>query len=209
MAELEPSKLSTRVRFSSPAPRQRASVVCSSPIFYAGIVQLVERNLAKVEVTSSSLVARSRFAGVAQLVERWPEEPRVTGSIPVPGARHWGCSSAGRATALQAEGRRFDPDHLHQFRPSEIAMKRKRMAPRNPFVAAAVLKKAGRHAISDRAKRRAEKLFLAGCSSKVEQSAFTRSARVRFPSPRPEDLRKRSHVFADVLKINSPVAHRW
>ena len=26
----------------------------------------------------------------------------------------WGCSSAGRAPALQAGGRRFDPDHLHQ-----------------------------------------------------------------------------------------------
>ncbi len=29
------------------------------------------------------------------------------------GAR--GCSSAGRAPALQAGGRRFDPDQLHQF----------------------------------------------------------------------------------------------
>ena len=27
---------------------------------------------------------------------------------------HRGCSSAGRAPALQAGGRRFDPDHLHQ-----------------------------------------------------------------------------------------------
>ena len=26
----------------------------------------------------------------------------------------WGCSSAGRASALQAGGRRFDPDQLHQ-----------------------------------------------------------------------------------------------
>jgi hypothetical protein len=26
-----------------------------------------------------------------------------------------GCSSAGRAPALQAGGRRFDPDQLHQF----------------------------------------------------------------------------------------------
>ena len=28
--------------------------------------------------------------------------------------RHWGISSAGRAIALQAIGRRFDPDILHQ-----------------------------------------------------------------------------------------------
>jgi hypothetical protein len=26
----------------------------------------------------------------------------------------WGCSSVGRASVLQAEGRRFDPDQLHQ-----------------------------------------------------------------------------------------------
>ena len=29
---------------------------------------------------------------------------------------HWGHSSAGRAPALQAGGRRFEPDWLHQFR---------------------------------------------------------------------------------------------
>ena len=27
----------------------------------------------------------------------------------------WGCSSAGRAPALQAGGQEFDPPHLHQF----------------------------------------------------------------------------------------------
>jgi hypothetical protein len=27
----------------------------------------------------------------------------------------WACSSAGRAPALQAGGRRFDPGHVHQF----------------------------------------------------------------------------------------------
>ena len=30
-----------------------------------------------------------------------------------------GHSSAGRASALQAEGRRFDPDWLHQYRPEK------------------------------------------------------------------------------------------
>jgi hypothetical protein len=29
--------------------------------------------------------------------------------------RQWGLSSAGRAVALQASGRRFDPDRLHHF----------------------------------------------------------------------------------------------
>ena len=27
---------------------------------------------------------------------------------------NWGCSSAGRASALHAEGQEFDPPHLHQ-----------------------------------------------------------------------------------------------
>ena len=29
-------------------------------------------------------------------------------------AEEWGCSSAGRASALHAEGQEFDPPHLHQ-----------------------------------------------------------------------------------------------
>ena len=31
----------------------------------------------------------------------------------------WGCSSAGRAPALQAGGQEFDPPHLHQGRRDE------------------------------------------------------------------------------------------
>ena len=34
-----------------------------------------------------------------------------------------GCSSAGRASALQAEGRRFDPDQLHQSPRSNIEVR--------------------------------------------------------------------------------------
>ena len=29
--------------------------------------------------------------------------------------RKWGCSSAGRASALHAEGQEFDPPHLHHI----------------------------------------------------------------------------------------------
>ena len=51
---------------------------------FAGIAQLVERYLAKVEVTSSSLVARSKTfsldAGIAQLVERYLAKVEVTSS---------------------------------------------------------------------------------------------------------------------------------
>ena len=57
----------------------------NSPI-HAAVAHLVERHLAKVEVASSSLVGRSirrKF------------------------------SSAGRASALQAEGQRFEPVNFH------------------------------------------------------------------------------------------------
>ena len=52
----------------------------------AAVAHLVERHLAKVEVASSSLVGRS----IA-----------------------WKFSSAGRASALQAEGQRFEPVNFH------------------------------------------------------------------------------------------------
>src|SRR5690606_2797684 len=46
-----------------PAPRIRLSLRRPlRPKAYAGIAQLVERNLAKVEVASSSLVSRSSFS---------------------------------------------------------------------------------------------------------------------------------------------------
>ena len=35
-------------------------------------------------------------------------------------AERWGCSSVGRAPALQAGGHRFDPVQLHQFREAGI-----------------------------------------------------------------------------------------
>ena len=45
------------------ALRLGAQLTYNCPTAYAGIAQLVERNLAKVEVASSRLVSRSRFAG--------------------------------------------------------------------------------------------------------------------------------------------------
>src|SRR5690348_555163 len=38
--------------------------------------------------------------------------------------QEWACSSAGRAPALQAGGRRFDPGHVHQFTPVLIVRNR-------------------------------------------------------------------------------------
>ena len=34
-------------------------------------------------------------------------------------AKFWGCSSVGRAPALQAGGRQFEPDQLHQNKRNE------------------------------------------------------------------------------------------
>ena len=56
---------------------------------HAAVAHLVERHLAKVEVASSSLVGRSM----------------------------WKFSSAGRASALQAEGQRFEPVNFHHDGP--------------------------------------------------------------------------------------------
>ena len=62
MAELQPSKLATRVRFPSPAP----SAIHRARGF-AVVAQLVERHLAKVEVASPSLVYRSIRVVVGRL----------------------------------------------------------------------------------------------------------------------------------------------
>lgn len=53
---------------------------------------------------------------VAQLVVRSALNREVVGSSPTIPAnkKHWGCSSVGRAAALHAVGRRFDPCLLHQ-----------------------------------------------------------------------------------------------
>ena len=53
------------------------------------------------------------YSRLAQLVEQWTVNPCVAGPSPATGARLWGCSSVGRASALQAEGRQFESDQLH------------------------------------------------------------------------------------------------
>ena len=71
--------------------RSEAPVKETQPGFqYAAVAHLVERHLAKVEVASSSLVGRSIL---------------------------WKFSSAGRASALQAEGQRFEPVNFHHCGP--------------------------------------------------------------------------------------------
>src|SRR5579875_926769 len=56
------------------------------------------------------------YRGVVQLVERRSPKPHVVGSNPAaPANSIWGYSSAGRAPALQAGGRRFESVYLHQM----------------------------------------------------------------------------------------------
>ena len=58
---------------------------------------------------------------IAQLGERLHGMQEVNGSIPFSSTNVnkssllWGYSSAGRASALQAEGQRFDPVYLHHL----------------------------------------------------------------------------------------------
>ena len=57
------------------------------------------------------------YARVAQLAEQLICNQQVVGSNPTAGSNFiWGISSVGRAVALQATGRWFDPSILHQIR---------------------------------------------------------------------------------------------
>ena len=73
----------------------RKSLKCC--LLYAGIAQLVERNLAKVEVASSRLVSRSRFKN-----GEGNRFPRFSFSHPDGALAKWLCSG------LQSRLRRFD-----------------------------------------------------------------------------------------------------
>lgn len=65
-------------------------------------------------------------------------------------------------------------------------MKRKMLAPRNPFVAAAKFKKAGAHGKSKKALRRAEKMELqSGHGIAAVQRAFNPQTGVQLPVARP------------------------
>lgn len=87
-------------------------------------------------------------------------------------------------------------------------MKRKPAAPRNPYVAVARFMKAGKHAKSAKALRRAAKMELSGCSSDGSSNRLlTGRSRVRCSPPGPvQNIYKSDSVFAVVLKVNSSLA---
>ena len=68
---------------------------------FAGIAQLVERNLAKVEVASSRLVSRSK---ISEGKRRRSPSFRLSRRLPRGGVAEWLCSG------LQSRVRRFDSD---------------------------------------------------------------------------------------------------
>ena len=69
----------------------------------------------------------------------------------------WGCSSVGRAVALQAIGRRFDPCLLHHFIKGNCMTRKPIVRERNCFVRLALFRKAGAHRKTNKALRRAQK----------------------------------------------------
>ncbi len=79
---------------------------------FAGIAQLVERNLAKVEVASSSLVSRSNFLGKYLAFPLLSLEYAQNG-----GVAEWSCSG------LQSRVRRFDSDPRLHLKASVLSQK--------------------------------------------------------------------------------------
>ena len=79
------------------------------------VVQSVERRTVNPYVVSSSLTAGANFIWpVGQVVKTPPFHGGIMGSNPVPVTIR-ALSSAGRASALQAECQRFDPVSAHHF----------------------------------------------------------------------------------------------
>ena len=67
-----------------------------------------------VQIRLEALEGRLLFRPVGQVVKTPPFHGGNTGSNPVR-VIDWRISSAGRASALQAEGRRFEPVILHHL----------------------------------------------------------------------------------------------
>ena len=80
---------------------------------HASVAQLVEQRTENPRVVGSIPIGGTIYADLAHLVERDLAKVEVAGSSPVIRST-WKLSSAGRASALQAEGHRFEPCTPHQ-----------------------------------------------------------------------------------------------
>ena len=76
-------------------------------------------SVVELSAVNRSVVGSSPTCGAiwprGQAVKTPPFHGGNTGSSPVGVITYWRISSAGRASALQAEGRRFEPVILHHF----------------------------------------------------------------------------------------------
>ena len=95
-------------------------------LFFAGIAQLVERNLAKVEVASSSLVSRSnsnetKMKCFSYGITRKVASTKASFSFLVFNVRKSGGVAEWSCSGLQSRGRRFNSDPRLQKSLSLIA----------------------------------------------------------------------------------------
>ena len=79
------------------------------------VAQLVEHLLCNQDVRSSILLGGTIFGGLAHLVEQLLCKQQAIGSNPITSTNLCSVSSDGRASALHAECRRFDPVTEYQF----------------------------------------------------------------------------------------------
>ena len=81
--------------------------------FFASVAQSVEQGTENPRVDGSIPSGGTKNADVAHLVERHLAKVEVASSSLVGRSILWKFSSAGRASALQAEGHRFEPYRSH------------------------------------------------------------------------------------------------
>lgn len=98
-------------RFDTEVIERVVRPLCSS---ICGCSSMVERLPSKQDVASSSLVSRSTRGSATAVLLVWSlYSIRLgAGDSDFP-HRTWGCSSVGRAPALQAGGRGFESHHFH------------------------------------------------------------------------------------------------
>jgi hypothetical protein len=92
--------LSSRAVALWTARRKVGNALCACEALLRGVCRRA------IWTTRSLLASQGRTAVANRLAARPERDQRVR-------TRKWGCSSAGRAPALQAGGQRFDPAQLH------------------------------------------------------------------------------------------------
>ena len=84
------------------------------------VTVVLTRQLVSVAVELKSRLATRASGRKREVVQRWPQSRfcssrQAVNALKLNQSKPWACSSAGRAPALQAGGRRFEPCHVHQI----------------------------------------------------------------------------------------------